>query len=598
MNLIKTSLQASLQIVDSRRRWKWLVLLVLALAVAGLEAIGAALVYTLISIVSGPDVAVTLPVVGELQERFPNTDVRNLQLWAAVAVGAFFVIRGFALIGQEYIRARIVQNAGAQVAQRLVEGYLCLPYLEHTKRNSAEFVRNGFDSAQRFIRSVVTPLITLAAEGVLVLALGLVLIIVSPAATMAALAVFLPTILLLQYIIQPRIKRLGRRSQNALAASIKALQQGLGGIREIRLLGRESFFARRFREPRTELARSEYLNQTLHTLPRTLIETVLILTIVSIFTVAILLDAALDETFATLGVFAYVGLRLQPSLQKLIAALNQLRFGSAVLEDLVADLELIDTVPRDRTAVDVTDTSSERPVLELRNVTFRYAPDAEPALRSVSLVVEEGSFIGICGPTGGGKSTLIDLMIGLLPPDDGHILIDGQPLNGQEALWRNELGVVSQNIFLIDDTLRANIAFGIEEQDWDTDAVNKAVERAQLSDVVRALPQGLDTVVGERGIRLSGGQRQRVAIARALYLEPRVIVFDEGTSALDAATEASLVEALDELRNQRTLVSVAHRISTVRAADRILVVDQGQIVASGTYSELLAQNRLFQGLAR
>lgn len=597
MNLIKTSLQASLQILDSRRRWKWLVLLVLAFAMAALEAVGAALVYTLVSIVSGPDAAATLPFIGDLKDRFPNAELRNLQLWAAVSVAAFFVVRGVALTGQEYIRARVIQNAGAQVAQRLVEGYLRLPYLEHTRRNSAEFVRNGFDSAQRFVFNVVTPLITLAAEGVLVIALMLVLIFVSPVATVAAVAAFLPAIMLLQYKIQPLIKRLGRRSQNSRAASIKALQQGLGGIREIRLLGREAFFAKRFRDPRAELARSEYLNVTLQTLPRTLIETVLILAIVAIFMAAILAGQAPGQTFAMLGVFAYVGLRIQPSLQKLVAALNQLRFGSAIIDDLLADLTMIDSAPIEAASVDAVSSNSSRPLLELKNVTFRYTQDAEPALTSVSLSIDEGSFIGICGPTGGGKSTLIDLMIGLLPPDEGQLFIDGQDLNGREAKWQHDLGVVSQNVFLIDDTLRANIAFGIEQRDWDHEALQRAVERAQLSDVVRTLPQGLDTEVGERGIRLSGGQRQRVAIARALYLEPRVIVFDEGTSALDTATEASLVQALDDLRTRRTLISVAHRISTVREADRIYIVDQGRIVAGGKYSKLLAENPLFQRLA-
>jgi ATP-binding cassette subfamily C protein len=238
--------------------------------------------------------------------------------------------------------------------------------------------------------------------------------------------------------------------------------------------------------------------------------------------------------------------------------------------------------------------------LQLEGVRFTYAPDepsVRPALLGVDLTVRRGEFLGICGPTGGGKSTLLDLLVGLLQPTAGTISVDGRPLDAAPAWWWSQLGVVSQQVFLTDDTLRRNIAFGVSSAAIDEARLARCVERAQLTEMVAGLPEGLDTIVGERGIRLSGGQRQRVAVARALYREPPVIVLDEGTSALDGATEARLIAALDEIAPDRTLIAVAHRLDTLRGADRIVVVADGRIEASGTYDQLVDTSRLFRELA-
>lgn len=599
MKLLLDSYRAAIDFVGHTRRWRWVVLLLLALTLAGLEAMGAALIYTLVALVSQPGTTFQVPILGDIGTYFPDMSPEALQVATAITVAVFFLLRGVFLVGQEYVRSRIVQNAGAQVAQRLVAGYLELPYLIHTQRNSSELVRNSFETAQRFVNIVVMPLITVLSELVLVVALVAVLAVVSPIATLIAMIVFLPTILLLQRYIQPRLKRLGRRSQDARKGSLGALQQALGGIREIRLLGRERFFGARFAAARAELARSEYLKTTLAAVPRTLIETVLVFTIVSIFLVAVVQGDGFQSAFAALGVFAYTGLRLQPALQKIVAALNQLKFGNAILDDLRSDLTIIDAAPRlDGGGGARVEPSEPFGTLEFRNVTFSYSPTATPAVRDINVLIEAGEFIGVCGPTGGGKSTFVDLLIGLLTPDNGEVLIDGRPLVGSERDWYPRLGVVSQNVYLIDDTLRANIAFGLHRNQADDHAIEWAVDRAQLRDVIDQLPDGLETYVGERGIRLSGGQRQRVAVARALYLEPEVVVFDEGTSALDTGTERALIRAVDELRSGRTLISVAHRISTVRDADRILVFDHGRIVDQGTYDELASVSPLFQRLAQ
>lgn len=598
MRLLVEATRDALSLLDDRRRWKWAVLVVLAMGVTGLEAVGAMLIYSLVGLVSADGSGLTLPLLGDLMSSFPDTPARTLQIWVAVLVAGFFVVRGAVVIGQEYLQARVVHNAGAQVANRLVRGYLSMPYLFHTQRNSAELVRNAFDSAQRFVSQVLMPLVKVMAESLLVLGMAVVLLVVSPMATLLTLVGLGPALWLLMRIVQPRLKDLGRWSQTARSGSIQSLQQALGGFRDIRLLGSERHFATTFQEQRVDLARSEYLKQALVAFPRALIETALVMIIVIIFMAALLSGQGLESVAGTLGAFAYVGLRLVTSLRIVADRLNTLRFGTAVLDDLHADQARIDQAEQVELTRRTHTDNDFRDCVELQNVSFAYHEHAPWALQDVDVAIRRGEFLGLCGPTGGGKSTLVDLLVGLLEPTTGQVLVDGKGLRGREPWWHAQLGVVSQSVFLIDDTLRANIAFGRLDSDVDEAAVQRAVERAQLRDVIDQLPDGLDTVVGERGIRLSGGQRQRVAIARALYREPSVMVFDEGTSALDSATEAALVAALDDLKEGRTLIAVAHRISTVRDADRILVVEGGRISDSGHYDELLETSELFRSLAR
>jgi ATP-binding cassette subfamily C protein len=313
--------------------------------------------------------------------------------------------------------------------------------------------------------------------------------------------------------------------------------------------------------------------------------------------------SSVDEALAAIGLFAYAGLRLQPVLQRIVTSVNSIRSSSAIVDDLAADLaevrafgaslgersDAVKTLPR---------SFSNR--LALEAVRFTYAPDEpsiRPALLGIDLTVHRGEFLGICGPTGGGKSTLLDLIVGLLQPTEGTVSVDGHTLDAAPGWWWSQLGVVSQQVFLTDDTLRRNIAFGVPAGEVDEARLARCVERAQLTDMVSALPEGLDTIVGERGIRLSGGQRQRVAVARALYREQPVVVLDEGTSALDGATEAKLIAALDEIAPDRTLIAVAHRLATLRGADRIVVVADGRVNASGTYDELMETSPLFRELA-
>jgi ATP-binding cassette, subfamily B, bacterial PglK len=590
----------TLALLGPERRWRWGALVLMALAVAGLEAAGALLIYTLMSLIGGPGSVIALPLVGDLTDVFPQTSRETLLIAVALAVAAFFIVRGVVIVGQAYIQSRLVNNAAANLSGHLVRGYLAMPYLVHTQRNSAELIRNSIVSVKALTGQVILPLAGILAEFVVAVALLAVLLWASPLATLLAALVFAPLTWLLLRVIQPRLKEQGRRAQSAKKESLKAVQQALGGVRDIKLLGREGHFTEAFLEQRRKYAKTNYIRGGLVSLPRALIETTLVLTIVAMFIIAVLGEVGVEGLLSTLGVFAYTGLRLQPSLRGIVQALNDIKFGAAVLDDLVEDRRQADeAIERERRCSAAAGQPFElRRELRLHHVQFAYSPDSKPALVDVNVVIRKGEFIGICGPTGGGKSTLVDLIAGLLEPTGGEIRVDGRELYEHRHAWWRQLGVVSQSVFLVDDTIRNNIALGRTPGRIDEDRLHRAVRRAQLEDVIADLPEGLDTFVGERGIRLSGGQRQRVAIARAFYREPAILILDEGTSALDTATEVALVAAIDELQEGRTLIAVAHRLSTVRKADRIVVIEGGRIVAEGPYSELLQRSDLFRALAQ
>jgi len=590
------------ELIGGYRRWRWWALLALAILVSALEALGASLVYALVGLVSSPEIGqVPLPLIGDLSELFPDLEADTIRIAFAVGVAVFFIGRSAVVLARAYVQERLINNAGVMLASDLLRGYLAMPYVLHTRRSSAELVRNTYEATQHVVNRVVRPLVTIVSESIIAVGLLAILVLTAPTATLLAGFVFIPTLWILQGWIQPRLKLYGRDAQEARTGSISAVQQSLGAIRDIKLLDRASDFATTHAEQRFALARSQYRARTLQEAPRVLIESTLVVTIVIVFILAMVAGTAIDEVLATLGLFAYAGLRLQPALQKVVHSLNELRYSVPIVDDLIVDHREMAAWREEehaRQAERDTATSRFHDALRCEDVSFAYDSPDRAVIDRVSTTIRAGEFVGVCGPTGGGKSTLVDLLIGLLEPTSGVVTVDGRPLGARPAWWWAQLGVVSQQVFLVDDTLRANIAFGERADEVEADLLADCVRRAQLEPVISDLPHGLDTVVGERGIRLSGGQRQRVAIARALYRQPNVLVFDEGTSALDGATEAALVAALGEMKEGRTLIAVAHRLSTLRDADRILVVADGEVVDDGTYAELLDRSALFRSLAQ
>jgi ATP-binding cassette, subfamily B, bacterial PglK len=570
-------------------------LVVLAVFVSGFEMVGALLVYIMLALVVDPTGSVDIPFIGDIRAQFEGIDETSLLLGLVLAMTAFFLIRGAIKICATYVQSRIAHNAGARLSNELVEGYLRWPYATHLRRHSAHLVRNGHQAVAEMVDQVILPGIKIVAETTLLLGLLVVLSIIAPAATALAVVVIGGAALALLYFVQPRLKRIGQSNHAESTNTLAMLQQSLHGLRDIKVLGREKFFADAYGSSRLRMARAKYLHATAWQLPSVVIETALLGFILLFFAVTIVRDGRAQESLSVLGLFAYAGLRLQPSLQYIISGFNSLKYAAAPLQDIHDDLKATQKV--------ASGPDGGKPLpfanrIDLQDISFRYEKTATDALNGVSLSIKYGEQIGICGPTGGGKTTLIDLLTGLLEPTSGRIEIDGVDLRGRERAWQRNLGIVPQMVFLTDDTLRSNIALGVPDHEIDEESLKEAICLAQLDDFVEALPEGLATTVGERGVRVSGGQRQRIAIARALYRRPSMLVFDEGTSALDNTTESHLMNAINSLRGSRTIVLVAHRLSTVMNADRVVFLSNGGINAIGRYAELMEQNQAFRDLAR
>lgn len=571
------------------RKRSWVALVLLSVLVSVLETLAALSIYLLGSALLSDATEIAIPVLGTLHEVF-GSDRNDALLRLSLSVGALFVLRSTLAILLNFRLNRFAHDAGADLSTRLFARYLSMPYIWHLERSTSESIRNVHASVTDTVSLIFVPLSALASESLVALGLIASIAIAAPRAALLTVIVIAPFLITMFRLIQPRMARLGRRAHDLNKALLASLSETLSGVRDLKLLGRTHYFVSRYAEARRDFARTMSLRATLQDAPRTLIETLLVGFVILFLAVTLWRGGSVDDSLALLGLFAYAGLRIIPSINRLLAAANGIRFGKAGLEAIHHDLTLATDEEDQNDAEDI----SLQEQLELRDVTFAF--NSTPVVRNIDLTIVPGEVVGIVGPSGGGKSTLLDLIAGLLQPTSGLIAVDGQDVASRISAWQRKIGMVSQNVFLLDATLRENVALGQSTEDTDEDAVVQALDLAQLTDFVGSLPNGLDTQVGERGVRLSGGQRQRVAIARALYRRPNILILDEGTSALDNITELQVMKAVRENDPDRTLIVVAHRLTTVRECNRLYLIEDGSITGAGAYDTLLDAHEGFRRL--
>ncbi|MDO9574114.1 MAG: ABC transporter ATP-binding protein, partial [Candidatus Contubernalis sp.] len=400
--------------------------------------------------------------------------------------------------------------------------------------------------------------------------------------------------------LSKRLSRAGRRRLAANKERFKAANEALGGIKDIKVLGRELYFLDRFITNSKKFSNLQSWNELVGQIPRYAME------VVAFGGVIILILGLLSVTSNAQGViplvsfFAFAGYRLMPALQEIYQAFTKVQFSKAVLHKIHRDI----SEEGGRNLEEYRDMDSLKPLsfekeIELNNIVFSYLGSNDRVLKDINVKIERNTSIAIVGSTGSGKTTLVDIILGLLTPQAGEMNVDGVLVNEDNIRnWQRNLGYVPQQIYLNDDTIAHNIAFGVPNAEIDMEAVKKAARIANLEEfILNDLPQGFDTVVGERGVRLSGGERQRVGIARALYHDPEVLILDEATSALDGITEDSVMKAIEKISKLKTMIVIAHRLTTVKKCNRVYMMSRGEIVAQGSYEELLQYNPQFQAMA-
>ncbi len=581
-----------LAFLSPRLRWRWAAQLPVALLAAALEAVGAAAVFFLIKIVSDPSRIVELPLPPSISGFLASAGGAAALPWLTLAVALFYAAKNALLALFIYKQRSLMGESQVALSRRLLRGYLALPYPVHLRRNSAEFVRNVTESAYRVFDRVLWPALGIFTEGLVIGGIVAVLMWTATWPTVFAVAALFASLALLLKLTRRHVTRWGREEHRLKKEALQSVQQSFGGLKEIRVMGREQFFYDRFAALQEALARVMCQFETLSAMPRLIIETVFVL---GMLLVLLLVTAGIgrQDVLPVLGLCAYGGFRIVPSVNRILMGWNSIRFGAPAVDHLSDDMRLFaDALEGPEPAGNFS--FNDR--IALRGVKYIYEGASAPALDDVSLVIRRGESVAIVGSTGAGKSTLINIILGLLRPSAGSVTIDGRDLTEHLRAWRSKIGYVPQEIYLFDDTLRRNIALGRDDAEIDDRRVASVLRMAQLEDVVAGMPLGLDTVVGEHGLRLSGGERQRVAIARALYGDPELLVFDEATSALDNRTERDLTLAVDALQGGRTVIVIAHRLSTVRRCRRIVFLRRGRIEGDGEFDQLLRTSREFRAM--
>jgi ATP-binding cassette subfamily C protein len=585
------TLRKAIYFLAAEQRRAWLGLVPLGVATAAMEAVGAAAVFALISLIDKPTELEAIPLVAALADVTVGWGFNPIISFAAL-VGCFYLAKNALRLFEVYSRERCAAASEASIATRLLHRYLTAPYVYHLRRNSAELIRNTTHSAATVSQVVLLSATAALSEALVVLGILAVVIHSAPTVALMTGAVVAATMVATLRLTQSAHTRWGGRTHRLNGAIMQSLQQSLGGVKEVKVLGREDFFTSAFARRRMELSAIQARRGVLAVAPRLLVETLFVCGVVAV--IIALHGSTQSELVPLLGLFAYAGLRILPSLHWIVYYQNNLRFGAAPLDEVHRDwLDLADFNDPEHTE----DRLTFQDQISLQNVSYSYAGAQGIALEDVDLVIRRGESVGIVGETGAGKSTLVDLILGLLKPTRGSILVDGCDIADRLSSWQRQIGYVPQSIYLMDDTICRNIAFGVEDADIDRERVAAAVRMAQIEEFIESLPAGLDTVVGERGVRMSGGQRQRVAVARALYNDPEVLVFDEATAALDSQTEHELTREIQSLQRKKTLVIIAHRLDTVRHCDRLIFLKQGRVIDVAPFDELRARNAAFRQLA-
>jgi len=570
-------------LVDPRARKRLRLVAIYGVLIACLDTFALILIYALISLLSKLEVrGVAGSVIAALH--LGTGDRYHAALILLALTSALFVTRSLLSVLGLWLSIGAANMAQVGVISRLLTGHARAPQLLRLEQNSSQTLRTIMSAVDQVISGVVASSVSLLANGAVAVAVALGLALSSPIVAVAVTVYFAFICVLWVRVVRGGLTRRGRLVQELSAERYRLVMQGLAAAKELQLRGRALFYAEgavaRTRAINTAVRVANVANGSL----RYMLETSLVLGAVLVVAVAGSTSGR-DAVLPAVGLVMAGAFRLLPALNQILYLTNSVQFGHGALEFVERELDTFGAYASPTAAELALEAAPPRLEREVRleDVWFRYPTRDAAVIRGLSFDIRAGESFGIIGKTGSGKSTLLDVILGILEPDGGTVFVDGVPLDERRDEWQRSIGYVPQDVYLVDDTLRANVALGWYSDDVDEERVLEAIRLAELNDVVGRLPDGLETRVGERGVRLSGGQRQRVGLARALYTRPSVLVLDEATSNLDQVTERQIVDTLTELRGGLTMIVVTHRIATVRNCDRILHIEEGSMQALGNF---------------
>lgn len=574
-----TTIRALWSLLDTRQRIiTWLLLAMMVITMV-LELCGLGLVMPALSVMANQS-GTTSPILASIVERLGNPSKQTLLLLGLGLLLVVYTVKTIVLFAYTYCQARFIASLQSSLSGRLFAIYMSQPWSFHLERNSSALVRNVYEI--QTIGNLLLAVMGVVAECIILVGVVGFLIWAEPVGTLVIAAVIGGSTVLFLKATARRTQRWGEVRYAHFGQLQRHLQQGLGGVKEARIRNAEKHFIDRFNLHSRIVSRMAALQAAAQTVPRMWLELVAIAAVCLLSATLVFVGRSPDTIVPSLALFAAAAFRILPAANRLSVGLQAIRFSKKPIDVLAREF----TFRGEPAATPVTPIAFRDEVV-IQDVTFSFPAAPAPALDKVTLRFRHGQSVGVIGGSGAGKSTMVDILLGLLEPRSGNVTVDGVDIRDNLRGWQRLVGYVPQTIYLCDDSLRENIAFGIPPDQIDEKAIRRALVAARLDEFVDGLPAGVDTVVGERGVRLSGGQRQRIGIARALYHDPEVLVLDEATSALDTDTESEVMAAVNALHGAKTIIIVAHRLSTVEDCDMLYRLERGKVVRSGSFAEVV-----------
>jgi len=575
--------------LNKKEKQRSFILFILILLTGFVDTLGIASIFPFISILSDPNLINTNPTLNFLSIKFDQLGITNyfpFQKIFGYGILIFFIISIFLRSITNYLQIRFVNMREYSLSKRILNYYLNQKYSWFTQQSASNLSRNILSEVAEFIDKSFMPLLNIVAYGILIILLLSVLFYTDPSTTLIIFLIISISYLIFYTLLKKILEKKGQKRFYSNKNRYKLLDEVFSGIKQVKISSQETYFSKLFALYSYDYAKSNSAAQAIAQIPRFVIEAI------AFGGLLILILIKIDEesflgTLPIISLIAFAGYRMLPAFQQIYIALSQLRYSNVIVDHMeqmfqkINEVKLVDKNFRENIVF--------KKSIKLNNVDFKYQESNNLILDKINLVIPCKSKVGIIGPTGGGKTTLIDVIIGLLEPIKGHVLIDEIQLNQKNKYgWYKQFGYIPQDTFLIDDNIYRNVAFGIDANEINKKKVEEVCKIACLEDFINnELPNNYNTIIGDRGIKLSGGQKQRISIARSLYNEPSILVMDEATSALDIETELKIIDNINKLKNDITIIMIAHRHVTLKNCDIIIEIDKGKITRTGTYNELL-----------
>jgi ATP-binding cassette, subfamily B, bacterial PglK len=596
--LFKT-LKKILLLLPSGDKIKLFVLFLMMLFAALLEVVGIGMIPVFVSIIASPEKVFGIEQLQPVLNSLSIESDGDLLVYGATLLIIVFIFKNAYLLIYKYIQTKFIWGRFAYLSNKLFEHYMAAPYEFHLSKNTSEINRNITQEARYLVSNVLTPLLKLAMDAVLIFGIFGMLLWIEPLITIITFALLGGAGGLFLKFIREKTGKYGKTGQTDRAMMIKVINEGFGGIKDVRVLNRERWFNDSFDKHVKSYTKSMIYMTFAGLANKPLIETI---AVIGMLLIALLLywqGSGMEVIIPMLALFGAATIRLMPAVREAVSAVTNLRYYIHTVDPIFNDItDLKPDYQKKNKQKSDSNSSENRQIkndanklfsdsIQFHNVTYRYPGSEINAVNKLSLEILKGQVVGFVGASGAGKTTLVDLLLGLLVPVEGKILVDGEDIHSNINRWKQNIGYIPQFIFMADNTIRRNIAYGLPDEEIDDEMLWNAIGAAQLTELIRDLPNGVETVIGEHGTRLSGGQRQRIGIARALYHNPEVLIMDEATSALDNFIEDSVIDAIEKIKDDKTIIMIAHRFTTLKNCDKICFIENGIIKKIGTYDSLL-----------